>query len=95
MSSSEPSSNNQKALSEDIKSTGLVAKSSYAGQNASGETATTEYNLDILPCHHVPGLWFVKVALNDMGTLECSFDIDPETAIKWNLSRIGCVFFEL
>ena len=95
MSTSESASNNRKDLSEDIKPTGLVANPSfYAEQNASGEAATAEYN-PILPCHHVPGLWFVKVALNAMGTLECSFDIDSETAIKWNFSRTGCVLFEI
>jgi hypothetical protein len=96
MSISEPSSNNHKGLSGQLKPPGLVAGPPfYAQQNASGEIATAEHNLDILPCHHVPGLWFVKVALNDLGTLECSFDVDSETAIKWNFSRIGCVFFEI
>ena len=94
MSVSEPASNKRKNLSEDIKPIGLVAKPSYAEQNASGKAATAEYNPDILPCHHVPGLWFVKVALNAMGTLECSFDIDSETAIKWNFSKTGCVFLK-
>jgi hypothetical protein len=95
MSISEPANNNRKDLSEDIRPTGLVARPSfYAEQKASGEAATAEYNPDLLPCHHVPGLWFVKVALNAMGTLECSFDIDSETAIKWNFSRTGCVFLK-
>jgi hypothetical protein len=93
MSVSEPSNNNHKGLSGHIKHPELApGPPFYAQQNASGETATAEYNLNTLPCHHVPGLWFVKVALNDMGTLECSFDIDSETAIKWNFSRIRCVF---
>ena len=38
-----------------------------------------------LPCHNVPGVWFVKVALDDIGTLECSLEVDDVTAINWNL----------
>jgi len=97
MSISDPSKNNRLGkdnLSENIKSLEPIPPF-YSEQNAPGEIATVECNLDTLPCHHVPGLWFVKVALNDMGTLECSFDIDSETAIKWNFSRIGCVFLEI
>jgi hypothetical protein len=41
----------------------------------------------VLPCHNVPGVWFVKVALGDIGTLECSFEVDDVTALKWNLRR--------
>jgi hypothetical protein len=40
-----------------------------------------------LPCHNVPGVWFVKVALGDIGTLECSFEVDDVTALNWNLRR--------
>lgn len=40
-----------------------------------------------LPCHNVPGIWFVKVALGDIGTLECSFEVDDVTALNWNLRR--------
>jgi hypothetical protein len=40
---------------------------------------------DVLPCHNVPGVWFVKVALGGIGTLECSFEVDDVTALKWNL----------
>ena len=39
----------------------------------------------VLPCHNVPGIWFVKVALGDIGTLECSFEVDDVTALNWNL----------
>ena len=42
----------------------------------------------LLPCHNVPGVWFVKVALGDIGTLECSFEVDDITALKWNLGRV-------
>jgi hypothetical protein len=42
---------------------------------------------DVLPCHNVPGVWFVKVALGDIGILECSFEVDDVTALKWNLQR--------
>ncbi|KAF8910606.1 hypothetical protein CPB84DRAFT_1672506 [Gymnopilus junonius] len=38
-----------------------------------------------LPCHNVPGLWFVKLGLDELGTLDCKFDIDHNTAKKWNL----------
>ena len=94
MSISDPSRNNRRNdFSEDIKSLEPAATPLHSEQDTPGEIATAEFNLDTLPCHHVPGLWFVKVALNDMGTLDCSFDIDSETAIKWNFSRIGCVFF--
>ena len=41
----------------------------------------------VLPCHNVPGVWFVKVASGDIGTLECSFEVDDVTALKWNLGR--------
>lgn len=41
----------------------------------------------VLPCHNVPGVWFAKVALGDIGTLECSFEVDDVTALKWNLRR--------
>ena len=41
----------------------------------------------VLPCHNVPGVWFVKVALGDVGALECSFEVDDVTALKWNLGR--------
>ena len=41
----------------------------------------------VLPCHNVPGVWFVKVALGDIGTLECSFEVDDVTVLKWNLRR--------
>ena len=41
----------------------------------------------VLPCHNIPGIWFVKVALGDIGTLECSFEVDDVTALKWNLRR--------
>ena len=41
----------------------------------------------VLPCHNVPGIWFVKVALCDIGTLECSFEVDDVTALNWNLRR--------
>lgn len=43
--------------------------------------------LNVLPCHNVPGVWFVKVALDNIGTLECSFDVDEVTALKWNLQH--------
>ncbi|KAF4613492.1 hypothetical protein D9613_007520 [Agrocybe pediades] len=39
-----------------------------------------------LPCHIVPGFWFLKVALPEMGTLGCSFEIDYRTAVKWNIT---------
>ncbi|PPQ95251.1 hypothetical protein CVT26_014942 [Gymnopilus dilepis] len=38
-----------------------------------------------LPCYNVPGLWFVKSALNDLGTLACDFEVDYETAQKWHI----------
>ncbi|KAF8809729.1 hypothetical protein BYT27DRAFT_7036119, partial [Phlegmacium glaucopus] len=38
-------------------------------------------------CHNVPGVWFVKVALDNIGTLECSFEVDKVTALKWNLQH--------
>jgi hypothetical protein len=38
-----------------------------------------------LPCHNVPGVWFVKVALGGIGILECSFEVDDVTARNWNL----------
>ena len=41
----------------------------------------------VLPCHNVPGIWFVKVALGEIGTLECSFEVDDVTALKWHLRR--------
>ena len=40
---------------------------------------------DVLPCHNVPGVWFVKAALGDIGILECSFEVDDATALNWNL----------
>ena len=40
-----------------------------------------------LPCHNVPGVWFVKVALGNIGILECSFEVDDVTALKWDLQR--------
>jgi len=39
----------------------------------------------MLPCHLVPGFWFFKIGLSDLGTLKCTFEIDHETAIKWNI----------
>ena len=42
---------------------------------------------NVLPCHNVPGVWFVKVALGDIGTLECSFEVDDVTVLNWNLRR--------
>ena len=41
----------------------------------------------VLPCHNIPGVWFVKVALGDIGILECSFEVDDVTALNWNLRR--------
>jgi hypothetical protein len=41
----------------------------------------------VLPCHNVPGVWFIKVALGDIGTLECSFEVDDVTVLDWNLRR--------
>ena len=41
----------------------------------------------VLPCHNVPGVWFAKVALDDIGTLECSFEVDEVTALKWDLQQ--------
>ena len=43
--------------------------------------------LTVLPCHNVPGIWFAKVALDDIGTLECSFKVDEVTALKWDLQQ--------
>jgi hypothetical protein len=40
---------------------------------------------DVLPCHNVPGVWFVKAALGDIGILECSFEVDDATVLNWNL----------
>jgi hypothetical protein len=93
MSFSELPRNTQQGLSENIKTIRSAKPLSNAEQNAISET-TFEHK-DVLPCRHVPGLWFVKVALNDIGTLECSFEIDSETAIKWKLSRIKCVFLDV
>ncbi|KAL0574764.1 hypothetical protein V5O48_007191 [Marasmius crinis-equi] len=41
----------------------------------------------VLPCHSVPGLWFVKPALDHAGILDCTFEIDEETAQKWHLQH--------
>lgn len=41
----------------------------------------------VLPCHNVPGIWFVKVALGDIGTLECSFEVDDVTALNWDIQH--------
>ncbi|KAF8071796.1 hypothetical protein FPV67DRAFT_897889 [Lyophyllum atratum] len=38
-----------------------------------------------LPCHSVPGLWLVKMGHNDADVLDCEFEVDAETAQKWNL----------
>lgn len=47
-----------------------------------------EPGLGVLPCHNVPGVWFVKMALDNIGTLECSFEVDNVTALNWNLQSI-------
>jgi len=90
----EPSRNTQEGPSEDIKTTCTTKPLANTEQNVIEETTTPEHK-HVLPCHHVPGLWFVKVALNDIGTLECSFEIDSETAIKWKFSGIKCVFLDI
>ncbi|KAH9481280.1 hypothetical protein JR316_0005802 [Psilocybe cubensis] len=51
------------------------------------ETAEPQPPRPVLPCHNVPGLWFVKLALDNMGTLNCDFQIDQETALKWNIGQ--------
>ena len=51
--------------------------------------------LGVLPCHNVPGVWFVKVALGDIGILECSFEVDNVTALSWNLRPAKYVFLHL
>ncbi|KAG7089348.1 hypothetical protein E1B28_011038 [Marasmius oreades] len=38
-----------------------------------------------MPCHNVPGLWFLQPALFSPGVLECKFFIDFETAQKWQI----------
>ncbi|KIK55135.1 hypothetical protein GYMLUDRAFT_62737 [Collybiopsis luxurians FD-317 M1] len=38
-----------------------------------------------LPCHKVPSIWSVGIALSHPGILEFTFDIDEETAKKWNI----------
>ncbi|TFK40435.1 hypothetical protein BDQ12DRAFT_602503 [Crucibulum laeve] len=58
--------------------------------------ASTSTPLDIgllpKPCHSVPGLWFVKTGLSELGFLECEFEIDQETATKWDFFELanGC-----
>ena len=39
-------------------------------------------------CHNVPGLWFVKMGSKHMNILECSFEVDKETAIKWDIAEM-------
>ncbi|PPQ81010.1 hypothetical protein CVT25_014518 [Psilocybe cyanescens] len=56
------------------------------------ETQEAEPPEPVLPCHNVPGLWFVKVPLDTLGTLTCEFKIDHETALKWNIAQNKYVF---
>lgn len=39
------------------------------------------------PCHNVPGLWFVKTGHNGACTTEYKFEVDRETAVKWDLNE--------
>ena len=39
----------------------------------------------VKPCHNVPGLWFVKTGHNDASITKCEFEVDRETAMKWDL----------
>jgi hypothetical protein len=39
------------------------------------------------PCHNVPGLWFVKTGRNGASITECEFEVDRETAVKWDLDE--------
>ena len=52
-----------------------------------GLASHDKLELSVLPCHNVPGVWFVKVALDEIGTLECSFEVDKVTALQWNLGQ--------
>ncbi|KIJ92988.1 hypothetical protein K443DRAFT_61974, partial [Laccaria amethystina LaAM-08-1] len=40
-------------------------------------------------CHNVPGLWFVKMGSKYTNILECSFEVDKETAAKWDIPEIS------
>lgn len=42
-------------------------------------------------CHNVPGLWFVKMGSKHTNILECSFEIDKETAAKWDIPEISLI----
>lgn len=39
------------------------------------------------PCHNVPGLWFVKTGHSGASIVECEFEVDKETAVKWDLNN--------
>jgi hypothetical protein len=39
-------------------------------------------------CHNVPGLWFVKMGSKYTNILECSFEVDKETAAKWDIPEM-------
>ena len=45
----------------------------------------------VLPCHNVPGVWFAKAALGNIGILECSFEVDDLTVLNWNLRPVKLV----
>lgn len=40
----------------------------------------------VLPCHFVPGVWFIQNGSRNMETQDCHFAIDQETAEKWGLA---------
>ncbi|KAH6913352.1 hypothetical protein BKA70DRAFT_719676 [Coprinopsis sp. MPI-PUGE-AT-0042] len=40
----------------------------------------------VLPCHFVPGVWYIQNGSNIMETQDCHFEIDQATADRWGLA---------
>lgn len=56
-----------------------------------GTSATHSHPSTPVPsnsCHNVPGLWFVKMGSKYTNILECSFEVDKETASKWDIPEM-------
>lgn len=79
-------------LAPDSVASTSITKRRTENKNESHKEATAssaESTGPFPPCHNVPGLWFAKQGLHQLGISIVEFEIDEVTATKWNIRDKG------
>ncbi|KAK7032297.1 hypothetical protein VNI00_013256 [Paramarasmius palmivorus] len=80
-------SSDEKELLADVMEVDQGPLTSGMPEQQSAVDHLASHSEPTLPCHTVPGLWFVQPALDSPGMLDCQFEIDVKTAEKWHIHQ--------